>query len=227
MLIAMRGRIKCAQRTFPQLSNPPHLTSPTRGESVNQLTIGIAALVLVCTAFSVLWLRTRSRSRLGRADQAHRAAFEQSPNGVLLVDAESLRIVDANPAVQRNLGYTLEELRGLTLSQLFSDDGAEPEALLRRLRNPSPQLPIEARQRCKDGTLRNVEVSGHRLDLDKRHVLALTAHDITVRRKAEAQLLEKQQHLDHLAHHDQLTGLPNRLFLAAYLPGAIEDAKRS
>ena len=146
---------------------------------------------------------------------------------MLLVDAESLRIVDANPAVQRNLGYTLEELRGLTLSQLFSDDGAEPEALLRRLRNPSPQLPIEARQRCKDGTLRNVEVSGHRLDLDKRHVLALTAHDITVRRKAEAQLLEKQQHLDHLAHHDQLTGLPNRLFLAAYLPGAIEDAKRS
>ena len=175
----------------------------------------------------MLWLRTRSRSRLGRADHAHRAAFEQSPNGVLLVDAESLRIVDANPAVQRNLGYTLEELRGLTLSQLFSDDGAEPEALLRRLRNPSPQLPIEARQRCKDGTLRNVEVSGHRLDLDKRHVLALTAHDITVRRKAEAQLLEKQQHLDHLAHHDQLTGLPNRLFLAAYLPGAIEDAKRS
>ena len=86
---------------------------------MNQLTIGIAALGLVCTAFSVLWLRIRSRSRLGSADQAHRAAFEQSPNGVLLVDAESLRIVDANPAVQRNLGYTLEELRGLTLSQLF------------------------------------------------------------------------------------------------------------
>jgi len=194
---------------------------------VNQLTIGIGALVLLCTAFALLWLRAQSRRGLGSADDAHRAAFEQSPDAVLLVDAESLTIVDANPAVQRNLGYTLEELRRLTLSQLFSDDGAEPEALLRRLRNPSPQLPIEARQRCKDGTLRNVEVSGHRLELDKRHVVALTAHDITVRRKAEAQLLEKQQHLDHLAHHDQLTGLPNRLFLAAYLPGAIEDATRS
>lgn len=40
-----------------------------------------------------------------------------------------------------------------------------------------------------------------------------------------SQLLEKQQRLDHLAHHDQLTGLPNRLFLAAHLPGAIADAK--
>jgi diguanylate cyclase (GGDEF)-like protein len=58
-------------------------------------------------------------------------------------------------------------------------------------------------------------------------VLAFTSHDITVLSKVEAQLLEKQQHLDHLAHHDQLTGLPNRLFLAAHLPGAIDDARRT
>ncbi|HXN80555.1 MAG TPA: EAL domain-containing protein, partial [Steroidobacteraceae bacterium] len=30
-----------------------------------------------------------------------------------------------------------------------------------------------------------------------------------------------------LAHHDQLTGLPNRLYLAAHLPGDIEEAKQS
>lgn len=46
-----------------------------------------------------------------------------------------------------------------------------------------------------------------------------------MRSKAEARLLKKQQHLDHLAHHDQLTGLPNRHFLAAHLPGAIEAAR--
>jgi diguanylate cyclase (GGDEF)-like protein len=37
-------------------------------------------------------------------------------------------------------------------------------------------------------------------------------------------LLAKQKHLDRLAHHDQLTGLPNRLFLQAHLPEAIERA---
>src|SRR5581483_3490864 len=51
--------------------------------------------------------------------------------------------------------------------------------------------------------------------------------DVTLQRKAEAHLLEKQQHLDHLAHHDQLTGLPNRLYLAAHLPGAIDEARRA
>ncbi|HEY0682544.1 MAG TPA: EAL domain-containing protein [Steroidobacter sp.] len=50
-------------------------------------------------------------------------------------------------------------------------------------------------------------------------------HGGMVRRKIEAQLLEKQQRLDRLAHHDQLTGLPNRLFLAAHLPAAIEEAR--
>jgi diguanylate cyclase (GGDEF)-like protein len=33
--------------------------------------------------------------------------------------------------------------------------------------------------------------------------------------------------LGHLAHHDQLTGLPNRLFLAAHLPAALEVAAQT
>jgi diguanylate cyclase (GGDEF)-like protein len=52
-------------------------------------------------------------------------------------------------------------------------------------------------------------------------------HAGAIRRKIEAQLLENQQRLDRLAHHDQLTGLPNRLFLSAHLPLAIEEARKS
>jgi diguanylate cyclase (GGDEF)-like protein len=73
----------------------------------------------------------------------------------------------------------------------------------------------------------DIEISGYPINLGKRRLLAYTTHDVTVRTSFEAQLLENQQRLDHLAHHDQLTGLPNRLFLAAHLPGAIEEARRS
>jgi len=55
----------------------------------------------------------------------------------------------------------------------------------------------------------------------------VAVHDVTIRRKAETTLLERHQQLDHLAHHDQLTGLPNRLYLAAHLPGDIEAAKQA
>ena len=196
---------------------------------MNQFLIALAAQVFVLLGAFVLVFKARSRSRCDSesANQAHRAAFEQSPNSMLIVDADTLKVLDANAASHRNLGYSIEQTRTLSLAELFTDEGSDPETLGRKLRDPNPRLPLEIQQRAKDGSLRSVEVSVQRLELGPRRLLSLTANDVSVRRKVQAQLLEKQQHLDHLAHHDQLTGLPNRLYLAAHLPGAIEDAKRT
>lgn len=195
---------------------------------MNQFLIALAAQVLVLVgAFVLCKSRGRSQKEGESGSQAHRAAFDQSPTSMLIVDADTLKVIDANAASQRNLGYSLEQTRTLSVAQLFVDEGGDPETLGRKLRDPNPRLPLEIQQRAKDGALRSVEVTVQRLELGARRLLSLTAHDVSVHRKVQAQLLEKQQHLDHLAHHDQLTGLPNRLYLAAHLPGAIEDAKRT
>jgi diguanylate cyclase (GGDEF)-like protein/PAS domain S-box-containing protein len=195
---------------------------------VSEFVIALAALMVVLAVALGVWRsQGRSRKNVESAHAPHRAAFEQSPHGSLMLDADTLKVIDANPASQRNLGYTLEEICALAATDLFTDGSGEPELLLRKLRDPNPRLPLEIQQRSKDGTLRSVEVVAQNLDLGTRRLLSLTAHDVSVRRKVQAQLLEKQQHLDHLAHHDQLTGLPNRLYLAANLPGAIEEAKRT
>src|SRR5882724_1504626 len=197
---------------------------------VNQVEIALAAVAGALLAVASPWVWSRIRRPDAQAEitaDACRAAFEQAPNGMLMADAATLRVLDANVALQRILGFSLEELLKLDLSQVFADEGEDPEALLRKLRDPNPRVPFQVRQRCKDGSLLNVETRGHRLDLTTHPVLIFAMDDVTVRRKVEAQLLEKQQHLDHLAHHDQLTGLPNRLYLAAHLPGAIEDARRT
>ncbi len=170
---------------------------------------------------AALWRQARRRAR-----GAHEAAFAQSPHGMLVVDCGSLRILDANPALQRSLGYTLRELRKMPVAEIFSDHGGPPAALLALLRQDPDRLLLETGQCCRSGRLLHVELSGYRVQIGQRHLYTLTTRDITVRRRVEAQQLEKQQHLDHLAHHDQLTGLPNRLFLAAHLPGAIAEAKR-
>jgi diguanylate cyclase (GGDEF)-like protein/PAS domain S-box-containing protein len=200
---------------------------------VTQFELGLAALGGAFLATFVWpWVQGllgqwRVGGRASSSTAAYRAIFEQTPNGVLLVHPRTLKVLDANPAIQRALGFSLRELRRFNLSQVFLDESDNSEALMAKLRDPNPRMPFRIRQRCKDGSFLNAEISGHRLELGRGHVLAFTTDDVTVRRKAEAQLLEKQQHLDHLAHHDQLTGLPNRLFLAAHLPGAIEDAKRN
>ena len=86
--------------------------------------------------------------------------------------------------------------------------------MLKKLREPEPRSPMQVRQRRKDGSetrCRRSPVIASNSAASARSPSRPTT--CRLKRKIEAQLLEKQQHLDHLAHHDQLTGLPNRLFL--------------
>ena len=194
---------------------------------MKHFTTALAALSsALLRAVSEPWRGMLTRSRWSAADEALCGAFEQSPEGGLIVDPQTLRIIAANAVFRRNAGFAEGELKSLTLPQLFAND-EEPEALVGRLRNPDPRIPVRIKQRSKNGQQINTEITGFRIELGKRRVLAYIARDITLSSKLEARLLEKQQHLDHLAHHDQLTDLPNRLYLAAHLPFTIEEARRT
>ncbi|MGH8133243.1 MAG: putative bifunctional diguanylate cyclase/phosphodiesterase [Steroidobacteraceae bacterium] len=198
---------------------------------MNQLTLGVGAVAgLWCVALGFvlarLW-RRRTHDWLERYDAAHQAVFEQWPTTALVLDPVKRRIVAANPAALRNTGYSLDEVREIPFTQLFSAKGADERVLMARLQEATTRTPTEMRQRCKDGSERNVEATCYPLTLDGRDVLAVAVHDVTVRRTVESKLLERHQHLDHLAHHDQLTGLPNRLYLAAHLPDALAEAKKN
>jgi diguanylate cyclase (GGDEF)-like protein/PAS domain S-box-containing protein len=198
---------------------------------VNQLAFAVGALAgLLCagTAFAWLWrFRLRLRDNASPYSERQREAFEQWPTTAIIVDPASMRFVAGNPAALRNSGYTLDELRGLRFGDVFTVEGVDEKTLLQKVEQATNRVPIEMRQGCKDGTQRNVEATCYRIEFDNRQGLAVAVHDVTVRRKVETQLLEKHQQLDHLAHHDHLTGLPNRLYLAAHLPDAIETAKKN
>ena len=70
-------------------------------------------------------------------------------------------------------------------------------------------------------------MEGHEIDVEARlsllrmggrAVWAYTTRDVSLQKKAEQQLIDNQNRLDQLANHDQLTGLPNRHYMAAFLP---------
>ncbi|GAC1303548.1 MAG: hypothetical protein NVSMB10_05710 [Steroidobacteraceae bacterium] len=179
---------------------------------------GVGAVVY-CLA-----LQRRLRAQ-GSADSPYKAIIDQTHDSIVIADAETHSVEYCNPALLERLGYTIEEACSLTLGDLFADGAASREGILARLRDADSQLAMNLQQRRKNGTFIDMEVRCNGLEVGGRSMLAYVAHDVSVRRKAEQQLIENQRRLDLMAHHDQLTGLPNRHYLATFLPQAIGAAK--
>lgn len=166
------------------------------------------------------------RVLFARDAYAHfKAIIDQATDGIIIVDIASRRVRYANAAFLERLGYSAEEVAALTLSDIFADGAAPPASIVAKLESAEAQVPINMQQRSKGGALIEIEVRSNSLTLGWRGARAYILRDVSVRNKAEAQLIENQHRLDRMAHHDQLTGLPNRHYLHAFLPEAIEASK--
>jgi diguanylate cyclase (GGDEF)-like protein/PAS domain S-box-containing protein len=186
----------------------------------------LGALLVLLALVAVLILALKGYFRHQRSvDARYKALIDQANDGIVIVDAGTHQVLYTNPAFLSRLGYTDDEARALALTDIFADGTATPELVLARLRDANPHMAINMQQRCKSGALFDTEVRCNALDVDGRDVLAYVTHDVSLRRKAEQQIIENQQRLDRMAHHDQLTGLPNRHYLTSFLPHAIEEAK--
>jgi len=185
----------------------------------------IGLLMLLAIAGVVIVALRRHFRHQRSVDARYKALIDQANDGIVIVDAHTHQVLYTNPAFLGRLGYTNEEAQSLTLTDIFTDGDASPDSVLSRLVEADSQMAISMQQRCKSGSFFDTEVRCNALDVDGRDVLAYVTHDVSLRRKAEQQLIENQQRLDKMAHHDQLTGLPNRHYLTAFLPRAIDEAR--
>ncbi len=195
---------------------------PGNGATGYMLT-GLLMLLVIAGAIGIGMRRYFRHQR--SVDARYKALIDQANDGIVIVDAHSYRVLYTNPAFLGRLGYTNEEAQSLTLTDIFADREASSDIVLARLVEADSQMAISMQQRCKSGSFFDTEVRCNALDVDGREVLAYVTHDVSLRRKVEQQLIENQQRLDKMAHHDQLTGLPNRHYLTAFLPQAIEEAR--
>jgi diguanylate cyclase (GGDEF)-like protein/PAS domain S-box-containing protein len=186
----------------------------------------LAGLFMLLAIGGIILFAIRRNFRHQRSvDARYKALIDQANDGIVIVDSHTHQVLYTNPAFLSRLGYSNEEAQSLTLTDIFADRDATPDSVLARLIEADSQMALNMQQRCKSGSFFDTEVRCNALDVDGRDVLAYVTHDVSLRRKAEQQLIENQQRLDKMAHHDQLTGLPNRHYLTAFLPQAIEEAK--
>lgn len=121
-----------------------------------------------------------------------RTLIDHAPVKLEIVDPETLRFVDGNEAAWKSLGYTREEFLSLTVPDV--DGNATPEflaAVAEELQSVGSAA-FETLHRRKDGTLFPVEVAIRRVELDRPYAV-VAGRDVTVRRRMEAELREREE----------------------------------
>ncbi|WP_313177069.1 EAL domain-containing protein [Massilia sp.] len=148
-----------------------------------------------------------------------RRAMDATADGIFLIDAASLALVDVSDGACRMLGFSRDALLridpvalGLTtadqLQRHLDTNGAAHE---------SDIAETELLRAGGEGAV-PVEISWQWQEAGSSKLLIAVARDISERRHA-------QQRLKHLASYDALTGLPNRTLFFQNLREAIELAQ--
>jgi diguanylate cyclase (GGDEF)-like protein/PAS domain S-box-containing protein len=139
---------------------------------------------------------------LRESEARYRALFEHAIDAVFLMQPDG-GIVSANAQACKLLGYSEEELQLLGPEGLTAPGDPRVANLLAE-HNREGRTQGELTLRRKDGSWVPVEVSSTTFhDRSGELCTSLIMRDVTDRKRAE-------EHIEYLAYHDELTGIPNR-----------------
>jgi PAS domain S-box-containing protein len=175
--------------------------------AANQASIGLQEARLLSqqkrVADELEELVRQRTAELAAAEERWRSVFENSAIGVALTDLNG-RFLAANPVYEKMLGYTEEELLGLSFLDITHDEDLEPNRNLigELLDGTRRQFKIEKQYRRKNGSLMWVRNSVSVVPGTQRvpRFLLALSEDITERKLGEEKLRRSEAFLTEGQH---------------------------
>ena len=184
--------------------------------------------VVVCY-FTDVTHQVEARLALAASEARYRALFETMDEGfcileVALDDAQrpvDARFLEINPAFERQSGIV--NALGRTMKELVPNGNpAWLETYAQVALTGEPKRFMDH----SPATGRWYDNYAFRFGEPHERKVAVLFNDVTARTQAEAALQESLTTLRHHAHHDPLTGLPNRALFEDRLQAAVAEADR-
>ena len=188
------------------------------------LALGLAGLTISLIHFRQLEALDASAAQLGRTQRFLDNIIENMPVSVAVKDARDRCYVLINRTAEAIFGIARGNLIGRRAHERTDNQTANTlfplaEAALRtgELQTVAEQRVLTPHNGTRILTTRNLSIPDE--TGEQRYLLSLS-EDITERKEAEARI-------EHMAHHDALTDLPNRPAFVEHLTRAIDAATES
>lgn len=140
-----------------------------------------------------------ARSQRYASDDRYYDLFQHAGESIFLVDLASMTIVDANAPALRRFGYTLDELRAMTINDIeVRSTGELGAGRVWKSKNSGTNI-YECQYRRKDGALVWVEVNSKVIPLAGTHVIGNFVRDLSWRRELEQARREAEAEAKRLA----------------------------
>ena len=148
--------------------------------------------------------RQRAEEALLASEERYRTFFENGPDGIVVLDPATRRFLEFNDQACRQLGYTREEFRHLSLGDIEAMETPEDTARTINAVLATGFGRFETRQRTKLGEIRKVLVTAQHLQ-----VRAVTAYhcvwrDLSAHERAEAENRQLQAQLQQAQKMESL-----------------------
>jgi diguanylate cyclase (GGDEF)-like protein/PAS domain S-box-containing protein len=138
---------------------------------------------------------TESRQR-EEALRRFRASMDMSGDMILLVDRKTMRFVDVNETVCRNLGYSREELLGMAPQDILPMTLEELATVYDELIATGSTQGMQSYYRCKDGSTLPFESRRRVMRSGDSWIIVATARDIRERIAQEEALRKSNERFD-------------------------------
>jgi diguanylate cyclase (GGDEF)-like protein/PAS domain S-box-containing protein len=187
----------------------PTITVSQSALPTSWLAVGVAlaSFAIVVLAFGGLALDVRDQRRSQLESERMRGLANAAVEGLIVCDGETIETV--NESFAALVGIDPREACGVRLETYFPD-----EAFRRKLLEQVNQV-VELAVRHSDGSMIAVEGIRRPVDFGGKRREAVAVRDLRARKEAE-------EHIRFLAHHDALTGIPNRSSFNSKLDQEIE-----
>ena len=137
--------------------------------------------------------RKNTEEALRESEERFRTMFETNQAVMLLIDPNSGKIEDANPAACKFYGYTHAKIvKELYIHHINILTKNEIKIEMRNVLN-SKRNYFEFKHRLANGDIRNVETYSSKTIIKDKELLYSIIHDVTERKQAEEKLLESEQ----------------------------------